>query len=241
MANRLTEIRKRRGLTQEQLAERVGTTDATINRLENNKRDSLGKWTPRLAMALDVEPEELISRMPLRTVPLRAVIRSAFSQKQPDEQEANGHAVIERVHAPLDLAAPDECFAARVADDSADRLYPRGSLLFVRATDALDGRLRPNAKIVVRHFAAEGPRRVPVETLVGLLGISPAGELMLHTRTTLRSMPAAIMIRPAPVRPGFSERAMTFAGNADEPVDYEPQPDDACEILGVVAMATTPE
>ncbi len=58
--SKLREVRRRRMLTQAELAERAGTTEATINRLENGlQRPRIGT-VRRLAAVLDVAAEELI-------------------------------------------------------------------------------------------------------------------------------------------------------------------------------------
>jgi len=63
LAQRIVELRERRGLTQAQLAERVGTTQAGISRLENpNYRNysltTLEKVANALGARLKVELEE---------------------------------------------------------------------------------------------------------------------------------------------------------------------------------------
>lgn len=53
--NRIRELRTERGLTQEQLAEMIGTTDATIQRLETGKRQLTQKWAELISAALKVD------------------------------------------------------------------------------------------------------------------------------------------------------------------------------------------
>ncbi len=55
----LTEWREYRHLTQEQLADRIGTTKGTISRWENRDRDPPLGALSALAEALDIEPESL--------------------------------------------------------------------------------------------------------------------------------------------------------------------------------------
>jgi ribosome-binding protein aMBF1 (putative translation factor) len=55
LAHRITELREKRGLSQEDLARLVGTTQASIARLENpNYRNYSVKTLERIATALDV-------------------------------------------------------------------------------------------------------------------------------------------------------------------------------------------
>jgi len=59
--NRIREFRQARKLTTYQLAELVGTTQATIHRLETGKRKLTVDWMKRIATALGVKPEDLIA------------------------------------------------------------------------------------------------------------------------------------------------------------------------------------
>ncbi len=60
IGDRLRDLRKRRLLTQEQLAERSGVGVATIIRVERNQVEPQGSTIRKLAEALDIEPEELV-------------------------------------------------------------------------------------------------------------------------------------------------------------------------------------
>lgn len=54
------EWREHRGLTQEQLADRLETTKATVSRMENSKSNYNRGYLEALADALDCEPFELL-------------------------------------------------------------------------------------------------------------------------------------------------------------------------------------
>jgi transcriptional regulator with XRE-family HTH domain len=60
IGDRLRDLRKRRLLTQEQLAERSGVGVATIIRVERNQVEPQGSTIRKLAAALNVAPEELV-------------------------------------------------------------------------------------------------------------------------------------------------------------------------------------
>jgi len=60
IGDRLRDLRKRRLLTQEQLAERSGVGIATIVRIERNQVEPRGSTIRKLAEALDIDPEELV-------------------------------------------------------------------------------------------------------------------------------------------------------------------------------------
>jgi transcriptional regulator with XRE-family HTH domain len=60
IGDRLRDLRKRKLLTQEQLADRSGVGIATIVRVERNQVEPRGSTIRKLADALNVEPEELV-------------------------------------------------------------------------------------------------------------------------------------------------------------------------------------
>jgi transcriptional regulator with XRE-family HTH domain len=62
IGDRLRDLRKRKLLTQEQLAERSGVSVPTIVRIEHNQVEPRGSTIRKLASALGVEPDELVRR-----------------------------------------------------------------------------------------------------------------------------------------------------------------------------------
>jgi transcriptional regulator with XRE-family HTH domain len=58
-ANRIKDLRSRRGYSQEELAERSGLSLRTIQRIENDETEPRGNTLIRLAAALDVTVDEL--------------------------------------------------------------------------------------------------------------------------------------------------------------------------------------
>jgi transcriptional regulator with XRE-family HTH domain len=59
---RIREFRIRRGLTQSELAQKVGTSAATVSRLETNAMTVSTDWLERFAAVLAVHPADLIER-----------------------------------------------------------------------------------------------------------------------------------------------------------------------------------
>jgi transcriptional regulator with XRE-family HTH domain len=57
---RLRELRQRAFLTQVELGERAGMSEATVNRLESGKHEARISTVRKLAAALGVEPRELV-------------------------------------------------------------------------------------------------------------------------------------------------------------------------------------
>lgn len=59
--SRIREIRRSKGMTLQQVAEKAGTTAQTIGRLETGMRTLSINWVRRIAEALDADPSELLS------------------------------------------------------------------------------------------------------------------------------------------------------------------------------------
>jgi len=62
--NRIAEFRKRQGLSQEALADRLGTGRSTIVKLEHGTLRLKQDWMERLAKALHCKPYELLPDAP---------------------------------------------------------------------------------------------------------------------------------------------------------------------------------
>jgi transcriptional regulator with XRE-family HTH domain len=60
MKNRIKELRKLRKMTQQELAQKIGTSQVQIGRLENSERGLNIEDLPIIAKALDCEPWELL-------------------------------------------------------------------------------------------------------------------------------------------------------------------------------------
>lgn len=60
------EWRKKAGLTQEQLADRIGVTASSISQLENGKQGFTDSTLEALAVALNCTPSDLLGRNPLK-------------------------------------------------------------------------------------------------------------------------------------------------------------------------------
>lgn len=62
MKNRIREIRKQKGLTQQELADKVGVSQTQIGRWETSERGLDIDVLPVIAKSLNVEPWELLPR-----------------------------------------------------------------------------------------------------------------------------------------------------------------------------------
>ena len=60
LAKKIKELRKRKGFSQEELAENSGLSLRTIQRIENGETEPTGETLKRISNALNVNPEEII-------------------------------------------------------------------------------------------------------------------------------------------------------------------------------------
>lgn len=82
----LKQWRNHRGLTQEQLADRVGVTQGLISQLENNRTDYTGALLEALADALLCDPQDLLMRDPSRPDAMWSILDN-LKKATPEEQE----------------------------------------------------------------------------------------------------------------------------------------------------------
>ena len=123
--SRLRELRTELGLSQQALADRVGTSQPQIKRLEDGARKLTKEWAERLAPALQTSAEALMfGRGGLKGMPVLGVIEAGQFRDislidQTDEKPVIAVARDERFpHA--------EQYALQVSGDSMDELFPDG-------------------------------------------------------------------------------------------------------------------
>lgn len=174
----LSALRKKKGLTQAALAERLGVEQPTVQRWEKGTREpDLGQLM-RLADELDVEPGALLGTVTATPIGPRLYVkgevaagiwRPALEAPSDEWQGFNGRADVN--------ASPDHRFGLRVVGDSMDLVYPPGTIL---ECVSVFGHIEPEAGrrvIVVRENVAG-----EVEATVKEVVISD-GELYLVPRS----------------------------------------------------------
>ena len=68
MGKRIADLRKAKGMTQEQLAQRMGVTAQAVSKWENDLSCPDVTSLPQLAEVLDVTTDELLGKSPLRSL-----------------------------------------------------------------------------------------------------------------------------------------------------------------------------
>jgi len=147
MKNRIKIIREERGLSQETVAERMGTIRGQVSKLENGKARLNDIWLDRLSKALSCDPGEIIS--------------SAIQKQVPIIGEVPGGDLA------LAMESPPEGFvqfssnrpnlrALRVRGNSMSRLAPDGMYVVVDFDDTDPARLHNQPVIVCIESLSTG-------------------------------------------------------------------------------------
>lgn len=190
-------LRKRAGLTQEQLAEMVGVAQPTVQRWEQGKREPDFEALSTLAQALGVEPGDFFShdivaalgpRLFVKGEVAAGVWREAF--EFPDDEWATF------TGRPNVTANIEHRFGLRVVGDSMNLKYPHGTIV---ECVSLFGRVeaKPGRRVVVVRLRDDMMCEATVKKLV-----DQDGELWLVPEST---NPAFQPIRLGAKEPGIIE------------------------------------
>lgn len=164
--NRLRSIRTAKKLSQQKLADLVGTSAPQINRLEKSRRKLTVEWLERIAPHLGCEPYELVWNMH-DEVPLVSWVQAGSMTETADP------------YLPGDPEAPkfkatgiphELCIALKVQGESMNRIAPNGSVIIVdlKKRDLLPGRyyvVRDNDEATFKKYESDPvPLLVPDST-----------------------------------------------------------------------------
>lgn len=153
MVNRIREIREQRGLTVQQLAERLQCSYQQVIRLERGQRRLSQQWMERIATALSCRPGELIESelpegMAETLIPFHA---------EPDRTRAHP-SIVKREDAFYfkdEAEASAKLYALEVRDGS---LNLAGILAGDIAISDLDAPCAASDIVVVQHYSGGGAR-----------------------------------------------------------------------------------
>jgi transcriptional regulator with XRE-family HTH domain len=132
MQNRIRELRERAGLSQEQVAERMGTIRGQVSKLESGKARLNDVWIARLSSALGCSPAELIADVDVRQIPVIG--------------DVPGGDLVEAIQRPADIfiqfnSGKPNLFALRVRGNSMSRIAADGAYVIVDRDDRDPARL----------------------------------------------------------------------------------------------------
>lgn len=140
--HKIRELREGLGLSQAALAERAGTSQPQIRRLESGERKLTKEWAVRLAPHLQTSPQDLM-----------------FSDSDDDEREVVGLAVIGTVKAGdwLDISIMDDNREPEVIHVAKDPRFPRAQQYALRVVgDSMNELFRDGSYVTVVDFSDTG-------------------------------------------------------------------------------------
>jgi transcriptional regulator with XRE-family HTH domain len=203
---KIKELREARGISQQQLADMVGTTNQQISHLENGKRKLTIEWLQRLARALGCSPFDLVQtgqgpakltveepkrmQMPaastsFRDLPMLGWVGAETGEDGIPARLANQ--AIQYVDRPPNLIGVEDAFAVYVAGDAMAPKYEPQQILYVNPrqpalpgtyvlAEQVDGQVTP-----LKFIQFKGEQAVFYQ-------YNPAGEVTLKKRQIKRLM-----------------------------------------------------
>ncbi len=154
--NRIKQLREAKDWSQEHLGELMGTSDATVNRLENSKRELKEKWIRAAARALGVSASEILGDIiPPSTeglVVMGEIQAGVWRETFEDEQSKYPPLPIGR-----DPRYPNAGqYALKVIGNSMDKVFPEGQFIVCAVWADVGRNVRHNDLVVVHRFDAAG-------------------------------------------------------------------------------------
>ena len=163
MENRIKALRKQRGLSQQDVADRLGMHLTNYNRLENAKTRLAADKLDRLAKVFMVDPVAIIADLPnTRAVRVVGAVQAGVFAESWELPEEDQHTVL----------IPDDAtfrgmqlHAAETRGPSMDKVYPEGTVIVF--TDYIGRGEAPifGKRYIVERERSDGLREHTVKTL----------------------------------------------------------------------------
>lgn len=192
MTNRVREWRSLRGLSQTELAERCGTTQPSIYKIEAGQRKLTDRWLEKLSIALDVRPSDLLEGDAEEVMIVAAIDAVTWTPEGfwPTDQWYG-------ISAPPDDRYPDvRRIGFEIKANAADRVYNAGAILVCVPMEG--GHFpRPGKRYVVEVRREDGQKCLSVRELSQDSG----GKTWLVSLSTDPALSGPILLEDnAPVR-----------------------------------------
>lgn len=152
--NRIRQIREAQGLSQGQLGEMMGTTDATVQRIESGNRKLTESWLRRFAAALKVSHGEILGDFvspATQGLKVLGEVQAGVWRETPS-YDADNPALLPIGPDPRYPAA--EQFALKVVGNSMDKVFPDGQYCVCVSWPAVGRGVKNNDLLVVHRQRA---------------------------------------------------------------------------------------
>jgi transcriptional regulator with XRE-family HTH domain len=150
--NRIKQLREARGLTLEQVAEAMGTTTATVSRLENGRRKLTDQWIYRIGDVLEATPIDILGgeqRAAAQTgLPVRGDVAAGIWREADIQDEPKYSAV---PIGPDERYPPERQYALAVQGTSMNKRFPPGSFIVCVPWDTIERDPRDGDIVVVER------------------------------------------------------------------------------------------
>jgi transcriptional regulator with XRE-family HTH domain len=179
--NRIKELRQSRNLTQAQLAEMIGTTDATIQRLETGRRQLTERWAVQISTVLGVDVSEVFGQfLPAAAAGLSVIGEvQAGVWRETDVSDEPKHPPLPLGHDPRYQGKRQ--FALLVQGESMNKVFAPGTFIVCVAWSEI-GRQPREGDIVVVERRRDGM----VETTVKRIAIQSRKLVLMPDSTDPR-------------------------------------------------------
>lgn len=181
IGDRIRALRRQRGLSLAELADRVGTSLQHVSRLERGENDLLLRWLPPFARALRVRVVDLLppdgQTVGLVRVRVTGEVEAGVWKDAAEWPETEQYTIEVPAHGPTPGARR---FALRVAGRSMDLLYPEGTLVICAPLADVGRGPRSGDRVIVERRCADGRIEATCKEYV----IDDRGNAWLWPRST---------------------------------------------------------
>jgi len=236
--NRIALLARRKGWKQKHLVEATGLSQQAVSRYWRGERPLRTDTLDLFAAALGCRPAAILAGdEDIPSVPETMIVGAAFAEAGPGPGGFDLAPPWHMREILPGLAHAGQCFAARVADNSADGFYPPGSLLVACPLEALTGPLCAGDMVLVRRRDAAGHT---MEILAGMLALTPDGELLVRIRSFNAEVSRVVVLGTLPQAGRMAESAAPWReAGAGAAIGYAPEPGDRDEIIARIEQKFT--
>lgn len=175
--NKIKDIRELRGLSQSELARRVGTTPSTISRLESGARKLTQEYLVAISRALDADPGDLIGKAQAAYLDVDHILPVSLAEAAVSKWSVPNLQMVSREeNNKIPVMLPPEHrqlagTAYHVTDDHAKDIVPKGGYAIAVPFDAV--RKKPLSKdwLVVRSTEGRMERHAITKPIVDARGV----------------------------------------------------------------------